>query len=491
MAKRQAAALLALAALGGCNFAPKYARPTAEIPPAFKEGGPWQVAEPADTRPRGDWWTLYNDPVLNGLEVRAAAGNQTLAGALSRFEQAQAYLLIAEAGLGPHAEVDVTLSRDKQSDHRPLRSANQPTYYAANTVSGLFSYELDLWGRVRNAVRAGRATAQASEADIAALTLSLQTQLATQYMRLRGYDLEIRLLQDTVKAYAQADALNRRRFEGGIASGLDTSRSGAQLKEAEAELADVVAARALIEHAIASLVGTPAFTVTLVPAATRLPIPVTPVGLPSTLLERRPDVAAAERRVAAANFNIGVAKAAFFPAITLNASGGFQNNTNGALFTAGNTLWSIGPGAMLALLDGGRRRAQLAIAREARDMAADDYRVTVLQAFQDVEDDLALSQHLAEEAAAQDEAVRQAAITEQLSLNRYVEGASTYLDVITAQTTALRTRRAAIVLRTRRLQNSVRLIGAIGGGWTGITAYAAVSPLLGTPRQVVRNQAAR
>ena len=377
-------------------------------------------------------------------------------------------------GAGPRAEIDTSFTRNRQSDHRPLRSANQPTFYAADTISGLFTYELDLWGRVRNAVAAGRASVQASDADTAAITLSLQTQVATQYLRLRSYDEELKLLDDTVAAYTQADALIRRRFDGGIASGLDTSRSGAQLKEAEAERDDLLAARALIEHAIASLVGTPASSFTIAAATTSPPIPATPVGLPSTLLERRPDVAAAERRVAAANAEIGVARAAFFPAITLGGSGGFQN-TGGPLFTAGNTLWSIGPGAALALLDGGRRRAQLAIAREARDLAADEYRATVLQAFQDVEDDLALSAHLTDEAVAQDEAVRQAAITEQLSLNRYVEGASTYLDVVTAQTTALRTRRAAIVLRTRRLQTSVRLIAATGGGWKALCMMQGLS----------------
>ncbi len=466
MAKRalRTAALLALASVAGCSFAPPYARPATSIPPAFKEGGPWRIAAPADTAPRGDWWTVFDDPILNGLEGRVASANPTLAGALSRYDQAQAYLAVAEAGAGPHAEIDASLTRNRQSDNRPLRSAGQPSFYGANTVSGLFSYELDLWGRVRNAVAAGRAAAQASDADVAAIKLSLQTEVATQYMRLRGDDQELKLLDDTVAAYAQADALNRRRFEGGIASGLDTSRSGAQLREAEAERDDVVASRALIEHALASLVGTPASSFTLAPAPVAFPIPATPVGVPSTLLERRPDVAAAERRVAAANAEIGVARAAFFPAITLGGSGGFQS-TGSPLFTAGNTLWSIGPGAVLTLLDGGRRRAQLAIARAARDLAADEYRATVLQAFQEVEDSLALSAHLADEAAAEDEAVRQAGITEQLSLNRYVEGASTYLDVVTAQTTALRTRRAAIVLRTRRLQTSVRLIGATGGGW--------------------------
>lgn len=463
----RAAALMVLASVAGCSLAPPYARPTAEIPPAFKEGGPWRIAKPADTQPRGDWWTLFADATLNDLEARVATANPTLAAALSRYDQAQAYLAIAQAGAGPRAEIDTSFTRNRQSDHRPLRSANQPTFYAADSIGGLFTYELDLWGRVRNAVAAGRASVQASDADTAAITLSLQTQVATQYLRLRSYDEELKLLDDTVAAYAQADTLIRQRFDGGIASGLDTSRSGAQLKEAEAERDDVRAARALIEHAIASLVGTPASLFTIAAATATPPIPATPVGLPSTLLERRPDIAAAERRVAAANAEIGVARAAFFPAITLGGSGGFQN-TGGPLFTAGNTLWSIGPGSVLALLDGGRRRAQLAIAREERDLAADEYRATVLQAFQDVEDDLALSAHLSDEAVAQDEAVRQAGITERLSLNRYVEGASTYLDVVTAQTTALRTRRAAIVLRTRRLQTSVRLIAATGGGWKGL-----------------------
>ena len=211
-------ALLAIGSIAGCSFAPPYVRPATAVPPAFKEGGPWQVAVPADTKPRGDWWAVFDDPMLDGLEARVASANPTLAGALSRFDQAQAYLAIAEAGAGPRAEIDTSFTRNRQSDNRPLRSPNQPTFYGADTVSGLFSYELDLWGRVRNAVAAGRAEAAASQDDVAAITLSLQTQLATQYLRLRGYDEELKLLDDTVEAYTQADALNRRRFEGGIAS---------------------------------------------------------------------------------------------------------------------------------------------------------------------------------------------------------------------------------------------------------------------------------
>lgn len=471
----RAVALMAMTSLAACSFAPPYQVPATATPPSFKEGGPWRVAWPALPAVRGDWWVQYGDPTLTGLEGRIETSNPTLSAALARYDQAQYYLAQARAGLGPRLGASTSFTRNRQSNNRPLRGRNQPDIYSAETISTTLDYELDIWGRVRNAVAAGRAAAQASDDDVAAIKLSLETTLATEYLRMRGYDQALRLLNSTVRDYAEADALTERRFAGGIASGIDIARSRTQLKEAEAERDDVAATRALSEHAIASLVGEPASTFTLRPALAVFHIPDTPVGLPSTLLERRPDVAAAERRVAAANAEIGVAKAAFFPAITLSATGGFQNTGGTNLLSAGNSLWSIGPGAVLTLLDGGRRRAQLAIVRADRDITIANYRGTVLQAFQDVENNLALLAHLSDEAAALNEAAIQAGRAEQLSLNRYKEGASTYLDVVTAQTTALRTQRAALDLETRRLNASVRLIAAVGGGWTGNDARARIA----------------
>lgn len=475
------AALMLATTLAGCSFAPAYRPPVAPAPIAFKEAAGWTQARPADLAARGQWWTLYGDATLDGLETRIDSDNPTLAGALGRYDEATAYLAQARAGLFPQIGVSTDVERDRQSDSRPLRGADQPAQYGAATIGGSVSYELDLWGRVRNGVAAGRAEAQASGDDLAAIRLSLESELATSYMTLRGYDQQRALLSATVDAYAKADAMTKRRFQGGIASGIDTGRSGTQLAEAQAQLADVEAARALTEHAIASLVGTPASSFAIAPAVVTMTLPAIPVGLPSTLLERRPDVAAAERRMAAANSEIGVAKAAFYPSISLGGQGGFQDAGLPSLFTAPNIFWSIGPSAMLSLFDGGRKRAQLAVAKAAWSQATATYRGQVLQAFQDVEDNLAQLHHLGDEAQAEDRAVTQAGQTERLSLNRYVKGAVTYLDVVTAQTTALRTRRVALDLATRRLQASVGLIRAIGGGWQAPPGLPAAKPPSAAP----------
>ncbi|WP_242149156.1 efflux transporter outer membrane subunit [Sphingomonas sp. BAUL-RG-20F-R05-02] len=464
MAKRTLFALVLAAGTAGCSFAPPYHPPVTTPVVAYKEAGPWQPAATTAALP-GDWWTVFDDATLDHLEAKIASDNPTLAGALARYDGARAALGQTRAGLLPTLGVDTSLTRNRQSDNRPLRGANQPDVYSADTVEASFGYEIDLWGRVRNSVAAGNASVQASGDDLAAIRLSLQADLASDYMALRGYDRQAELLTQTVAAFARADHLIARRFQAGIASGIETSRSGAQLAEARAQLADVAAARAVTEHAIASLTGTPASNFSIAPNAPDVAVPAVPIGLPSTLIERRPDIAAAERRVAAANAGIGVAKAAFFPAIRLGASGGFQNTGLPGLISAPNEIWSIGPSAVLNLFDGGRRRAELAAARARWASASADYRATVLTAFQQVEDNLAQLRHLGDEAAAENEAVRQAAITERLTLHRYTKGAVTYLEVFTAQTTALRARRAALDLETRRLQASVRLIRAVGGGW--------------------------
>jgi NodT family efflux transporter outer membrane factor (OMF) lipoprotein len=467
MAKKPLLALvLTTTALAGCSFAPAYRPPITAAPVAFKEAAPWTAASPADLDPRGDWWALYGDRTLDTLEAHIDSDNPTLAGALARYDQARAYLRQAHAGLLPTVGASADIERDRQSENRPLRGDTQPSVYGAAATGISIGYELDLWGRVRNSVAAGKAEAEASADDLAAIRLSLEAQLADSYVALRGYDQQMALLSATVDAYAKADQMTERRFQGGIASGIDTGRSGTQLAEAQAQLDDVQAARAVTEHAIASLIGTPASSFTIATAVVTLTLPAVPTGLPATLLQRRPDVAAAERRMAAANSGIGVAMAAFFPAITLGGQVGFQSGGLPGLFSAPSTFWSIGPGAVLNLFDGGRRRAQVAIARASWTQATATYRGQVLQAFQDVEDNLAQLHHLADEAQAEDRAVHQAGQTETLSLNRYVKGAVTYLDVVTAQTTALRTRRVALDLETRRLQASVGLIRAVGGGWT-------------------------
>lgn len=480
-------ALGAAGALASCSFAPPYQTPPTSPVTAFKEAGPWTVAQPADFLPRGAWWSLYDDPALSDLEGRIEASNPTLSQAIARYDQAAAFLLEASSGLGPHASIGGSIQSTRQSDNRPYRGRNQPNATAANILSGSIDYELDLWGRVRNAVAAGRAEAQASQADIAAIKLSLQGQLAETYLTLRGLDDTLDLLNRTVDAYQRAYDLTRRRHEGGVASGLDLERSGTQLSTARAQVSDIAAERARAEHAIASLVGEPASNFTLAATARRPRLPNVPPGVPSLLLQRRPDVAAAERRVAAANAEIGVAKAAFFPAITLDGSGGFQNTGGSNFFTAGNTLWSIGPSAALTIFDGGRRKAVVAVAFAARDAAAADYRSRVLQAFQDVEDALAQLDHLSAETVDQNEAVRAASRTESLALTRYQRGASTYLDVVVAQAAALQARRAALDLNTRRLQASVRLIRALGGGWTTADIQPTLAATKLSTRQAPQN----
>jgi NodT family efflux transporter outer membrane factor (OMF) lipoprotein len=464
--RRRLTLLMGAVALSGCSLAPPYHPPAVVTPAAFKEAGPWQTATPADSGPPESWWTLFGDPALNKLEDQLATGNPTLAQALARYDAAQADLGVARADLLPTVGVNAQVTQNRQSDNRPLRGSNQPDLYAADGLGGTLNYELDLWGRVRNTVAARRADAQASADDMAAVKLSLSAELANVYIALRGDDQQIDLLRKTVGDYADADALTQRRFRGGIASGVDTGRSGTQLAEAQAQLTEAEAQRALAEHAIASLVGVTASGFSIVAAPTSLSLPAMPVGLPSTLLERRPDVAAAERHMMAANARIGVARAAFFPSISLGGQGGFQNTALSSLTTAPNLFWSIGPSALLTLFDGGRRRAQVMVARANWDEATAAYRIDVLKAFQDVEDSLSQAHHLGEESAAEQQAQTQAAQVEALSLNRYVKGAVTYLDVVTAQTTALRIRRAVIDLRTRQLQASLRIARAVGGGWT-------------------------
>lgn len=466
MSKAVIPALCALALFAsGCSFAPDYDPPTAEVPAAFKEGGLWKAALPADRQADSLWWKAYGDPTLDQLEAQVDGGNPSLAAALARYDKAQAYLEQSQSYLLPDVGVNADITKNRQSDNRPLRGGGEPDIYQADTFGAQISYELDLWGRIRNNIAAGKAEAVASGDDLAALKLSLQTELAVGYVTLRGYDQQLELLRKTVETYSQADAMTQRRFAGGIATGIDVGQSGTQLAEAQAQLSDVLSARALTEHAIASLVGKPASSFSIAPRVVVIKLTDVPRLLPSDLLQRRPDIAAAERRVAAANSQIGVARAAFFPSISLTGEAGFQNTGLPGVFSAPNLIWSFGPSAMLDLFDGGARQAQVDIARSNWRQATAEYRENVLQAFQEVEDDLAQLHHFEDEARAEQRAVTQAGQVEQLSLNRYMQGADSYLDVVTAQATALRVRRTAIDLHTRLLKANIHLVQAIGGGW--------------------------
>jgi NodT family efflux transporter outer membrane factor (OMF) lipoprotein len=461
------AALSCAASLAGCNLAPAYSPPslTTPMPTAYKEGGLWTQAQPADALPRGAWWTAFRDAELDTLEGQVDTANPTLAAALAAYDQARAFAAEANAALLPSATVLNSNTYNRQSDERPLRGANEPDEYAVNTFGGAIGYEIDFWGRVRNLAAIGQAQAQASAADLATARLSLHVILADDYVRLRGLDAQLQLLSHTVDAYQRALNLTQLRHSGGVSSGLDEDRAATQLASAKAQVSDVAAQRALYEHAIATLSGRPASSFSLRPAPDGRLIPEIPAGVPSTLLQRRPDIAAAERRAFAANREIGVAKAAFYPTVTLNAQGGFQNTGGNDLLIAPDTLWTIGPQVSLPLFDAGFRKAQLAAAKAAFMIASAQYRATVLAAFQQVEDQLALAQHFSTEAADEANAVKSAQATTHLSLIRYREGATNYLDVVTAQTAELQAEQTALSLETRRQQASVDLVRALGGGW--------------------------
>ena len=461
-------------ALTGCSLAPPYSPPVVTVPQAYKETGPWTPASPADAAPRGRWWAVYGDETLNGLEEKIEAGNPNLALALARYDEARANLAMARASLVPELDVGGSAVANKQSANRPLR-AGGASYYQNDTIGATLSYEFDLWGRVRNMVAAGKADAQASAADVASTRLSLEAQLADAYLSLRGLDAQAALLDQTTGAYARALKLTQVLHSGGAVAGLDVGRAQTQLGITQAQQTETKAQRALYEHAIAALVGEPASVFSIAPDAKLPPAPRTPVSAPSELLQRRPDIAAAERRTAAANAQIGVARAALYPSLTLSATGGFQNAGGANLLSAANSWWAIGPSLAMALFDGGRRKAVVRASRDQFDEAAATYRATVLTAFQQVEDNLALSNRLADEASQQTTAVTAAQKTEALSLIQYKMGAVTYLEVVIAQTADLQAQQTELSIETRRLLASVDLVRALGGGWNPAAPLAPPS----------------
>ena len=474
--------------LSGCNFAPPYEPPPLEVPVKYKESGKgrggWKEACPRDDLPRGPWWRALGDHVLDGLEEQVDAANPNLAAAVASFDEAQAYSAKAASALLPHVDLNNTLTANKESQHRPFRKSNrpftvqgyfneltdnrplnEPDHYGNNLLTLQSSYEIDLWGRVRNAVAASVANSESAAAELESVRLSLHAELARDYVALRGLDSEIKLLEDTVRAYTQAFVLAKTLVNGKIGAPADEPRAQAQLEYTRAQLLDLKSRRALLEHAIASLIGKPASAFSVAPASLSVFAPKIPAGVPLDLLERRPDIAAAERQVAAANAEIGVAKAAFFPRVTINLMGGTQD-TGLSLFNFRNSIWTLGPSITLPIFDAGLRAADLARADAAYLEMAARYRATVLLAYQEVEDALSNLRWLAGEQRSLDTASSAAQKVLNISLTLYRDGATNYLDVVIAQTTLLEAQRTALEIRTRRLEADVALIVALGGGWS-------------------------
>jgi len=461
------------AALSACSLAPPYQAPLSPQVADYKKGGMWTAATPADQLPRGGWWRVFADADLDRLEQQVDSANPTLAGALARYEEASAYLSEAQSSLLPTLSAGGSVTGNRQSDHRPLRGANQPDQYDADTVSANVGWELDLWGRVRGLVAAEKATAQASAADLESTKLSLESDLADDYVRLRGLDNQSALLNQVVQDWTRTLALTEKRHTDGISSKVDVDRARTQLEQTKAQQSETASRRALLEHAIASLAGVTASTFSLPVKAGPIATPNVPPAVPSILIQRRPDIAAAERRMSAANASIGVARAAYFPTIDLLGMGGYQNTGGANLISAPNAMWGIGPSLALTLFDGGRRKAMTAAARAAFDEASAAYRARVLQAFEEVEDSLSLENQLAAEATSEDAAIAAAREAEALATKRYQRGVTSYLDVVIAQTTALQAEESGYDLATRRSEASIHLIRSIGGGWNADAASAA------------------
>ncbi|MHB0990504.1 MAG: efflux transporter outer membrane subunit [Burkholderiales bacterium] len=464
-------ALLSLPLFAGCSLAPTYKVPTVAMPASYKEAGIWQPAQPSDNLDRGDWWKNYDDETIDKLIGQLDAANPTLAAAVAHYDQAAAYEQQARASLYPTVSVGGAATENYQFYNHPHIEAGRgpgvssPQHFTEQYGDIGASYELDLWGRIRNEVAAGTAQAQAAAADVESVKLSLHANLINNYIALRNFDAQSKLLNDVVTAYAKALTLTQNRFEGGADSALDVSRAQAQLDSAKAELTDIAASRSLYEHAIASLVGIPASSFSIAPAVINIALPNVPVGIPSKLLQRRPDIAAAERRVYAANAQIGVAKAAFYPTIMLDGGDTLDTIAAGSFLIAPTNVWMIGPTAFLTIFDAGRREAIVHQAQAVFNIAGANYRSTVLQAFQEVEDNLSLLNKLAQESQQVKAAIADSNKTLNIAMNRYREGMTNYLEVVTAQTSLLHVELQALNLRTRRLQANVNLVRALGGSY--------------------------
>jgi NodT family efflux transporter outer membrane factor (OMF) lipoprotein len=455
------------AGLCGCDLAPEYQPPEYILPANYQGTAPFKVARPLDSLPRGPWWERFNDPTLNALEQQLTAENPDLAAYAEQYTQARDLAAEARAGLFPQLSVGGMLSENKESRNRLFHNPRStlPEVEASNIAQAAATWEPDFWSKIRNQTRAQKRLAQASAATVATARLSLQAELANDYIALRGLDNQDAVYRESIVYYAKAVQITQQRLTGLIASALDVARARTQLSSTQALESSVLGSRAVLQHAIAVLVNANPSTFTIPVQAVALAAPVVPVGLPSTLLQRRPDIATAERQMAAANAMIGVSRAAFYPDITISATTGFQD-TGFSVFSLPNILWSVGASAVLPLFEGGLRRAELQRSWSAYAQTRDAYRATVLSAFQEVEDGLSLTGALRTQEHQQAEAVSQAGRAQALSLQLYVGGLTDYLNVVVAQETELTARITEVQIEASRLQASVNLILALGGGWS-------------------------
>ncbi len=462
------AALFSGVWLAGCMVGPNYSRPSAPVPTAYSgETNQWKVAEPRANLPRGNWWEIFGDPELNRLELQANLANQELRAALAVFEQARAFVDVSRAGYFPHVNAAPSVTRERDSANRPVNglSTGIPDTYNTFSVPLDASYEVDLWGRVRRTVESARANAAASLDDVETVRLSIQAEVASDYFTLHALDAEIELLHSSVEVFQKSLELTRNRRAVGIATDLDVAQAETVLKTTEAQLPVTILQRVKVEHALAVLTGQSASTFAEPQKSLDLQPPILPAGLPSELLERRPDIAAAERRMASANANIGIAKAAFYPKVTLNGLAGFESISAGTLFSWPSRIWAFGPTINLPLFTGGQLRAELRQANAAYDQVVANYRQNVLNAFAEVEDNLAAQQLLVAQDQAEAAALQSAQKTLDIANNRYRAGLVTYLEVATAQNSALDLERNVVRLRGDRLVTTVALIKSLGGGW--------------------------
>jgi NodT family efflux transporter outer membrane factor (OMF) lipoprotein len=469
----------------GCSIGPNYVKPQAPVPSSYKENANWKVAQPKDELPRGKWWLIYNDPKLNALVDQVDISNQNIAQAEANFRQAMAQITVARAAFFPTVSGGPSWSRFKRSE--TLGNTRSTSGGAAGTSSsttggggiGSFpgatlndylmnfvaNWELDIWGLVRRSVESSKATAQASAATLEGTRLSSQATLAQSYFQIRSLDAQKRLLDDVAADFQKILTLTNNRYAQGVASRNDVALAETQFKNTQAQATELGVQRAQLEHAIATLMGKPASDFSLPPAPLATAVPVMPTGVPSELLERRPDIAAAERNMAAANAQIGVAIAAFFPTLTLGATGGFESSTAAQWFLWPSRFWSLGATAAQTVFAGGQRIGQTQAARAGYDATVAAYRQTVLTGFQEVEDNLAALRILANEAKEQEAAVKAARLSAQLSTNQYKAGTISTLDLMTVLTTARNNERLLVVIQGNQLNASVLLVKALGGGW--------------------------